>query len=613
MTHQHLADLNQNQREAATFGQALMILAGPGSGKTKTMAAKAAFLLEQDQSATVLAVTFTRDAARELQERMLRAALVTSPDAADRLIVGTFHSSCAMLADPHNRRWKKGERIRSAMAGKKLAKFPPVVSTGEQISIVVRAANRVGIPAKERAADLLKSIELVKARDFASGQLHPAAFDLTEAYQELLLRAGKMDFQDMIIFVADGLRDRIIDPLPTTHILVDEAQDTDALQYQIIESHVAAGTVPTLVGDDDQTIYGFRRARGFDGLQQFSKMVSAHQIVLDYNYRSHEEIVHVATRLMNNGPFRVPKHLIAFKGPGGNIQAAECADVQEEAKIAAKWAAAVLKTEKSCAVLARFQRQLDAMEGAMRVAQVPYLRAEGDSLLSRPVVVLAIKLAQASVQVAVAPVDMALAWHKVSEHDLELIHRAAPSKITRVDASVLSDAGVSKEASIAYRLLATRMSQWQEAAKNKANTLVAAGIVAYLTEAKGIEARDASLLPIIRELLVPKPGVALAVHLARLLAPRDSGHSESACVVLSTAHASKGLEYDHVFVAGLQNGTFPAKDSPIDEERRLLYVAMTRAREGLYLSAVLGFEAVRSPFWHESGLNEYMQPTVDAL
>lgn len=237
-----LDELNLQQREVAQLRQHCVAIACPGAGKTKTIATKAALLLQDraaKNAAIVGAVTFSKDAAIELRERILKAA---GAAVKKRLIAGTFHSlAFKQLRHP-------GERPLD------------IASDGDRLGLLIRVMQELGREGK--AEDVIPTIEKIKTN---FGRCDPQSEDgeLYLAYQDALARNGKIDFQDMLRLAVEGMESGTILPYPFTYLFVDEFQDTDPLQYRWIELHAKAGAIVTVVGDDDQSIYAFREALGY--------------------------------------------------------------------------------------------------------------------------------------------------------------------------------------------------------------------------------------------------------------------------------------------------------------------------------------------------------------
>ena len=349
-----LDGLNPQQREVAELRQHCVAIACPGAGKTKTIAAKAALLLA-DPAVIVGAVTFSKDAAVELRDRILALAC---DGARKRLIAGTFHS----------------------LAFKQLGKRD-IATDGDRMGLIARVIAELGLEWKPE--EVVPVIERIKT-NFGRVEAGTADAQIYAAYQDALTRNGKIDFQDMLRLAVAGMEAGDIAPYPFTDLLVDEFQDTDPLQYRWVELHAKAGARVTVVGDDDQSIYGFRAALGFRGMESFAVSFNAQRVVLGSNYRCHDEILSAADRVIRNNTDRIPKILRAERGPGGAVATKRSEDEYADAVAAVEALQPHLKAGRSCAILARTNRILDPIEAVCRSHGVPYFRASGSSVLNRP-------------------------------------------------------------------------------------------------------------------------------------------------------------------------------------------------------------------------------------
>jgi superfamily I DNA/RNA helicase len=236
-----------------------------------------------DPRAIVGAVTFSKDAAVELRDRIVALA---GADARRRLVAGTFHSlAFKQLRDPRG-----GRR--------------DIASDGDRLGILGRVLAELGLEWKVDEA--VPVIEKIKT-EFGKTEPGSVEAQLYDAYQDALQRNGKIDFQDMLRLAVQGMESGDIEPYAFTDLLVDEFQDTDPLQYRWVELHARAGARVTVVGDDDQSIYGFRAALGFRGMQEFASTFDAQRVVLGSNYRCRSEILSAADCVIRNNVDRIAK------------------------------------------------------------------------------------------------------------------------------------------------------------------------------------------------------------------------------------------------------------------------------------------------------------------
>ncbi|CAB3808202.1 DNA helicase II [Paraburkholderia ultramafica] len=550
-----LDELNPQQREVAQLRQNCVAIACPGAGKTKTIATKAALLLQED-AAVVGAVTFSKDAAIELRERILGAA---GKAVKKRLIAGTFHS----LA------FKQLQRPG--------ARALDIASDGDRLGLLIRVMQDLGLEGK--AEDVIPTIEKIKT-NFGRCDAESADGQLYHAYQDALARNGKIDFQDMLRLAVEGMQNGTILPYPFKYLLVDEFQDTDPLQYRWIELHAKAGSIVTVVGDDDQSIYAFREALGYRGMESFIKEFDAKPVVLGSNYRCRSEILAAADRVIRNNVDRIAKVLRAEKGAGGRVLASRHADEYVEATAAIEALAPMLENGKTCAILARTNRILDPLETVCRSHGVKYYRASGASVLSRPEGALMCNLLEIVERIKETGLDAVLAHLGLRAEQLRALHANMGVELTQKARAELVELGLPEDVATNYREFMKRLTEWRGLCDRKFYSLVLSGVsewmLKYTKKESGIRTIQAT-----SDVLSRLTGT----FAERLLFLRqDNNQPTPGALILTTMHSSKGLEWDHVWIARSEETVVPDQKSTEPEERRLFYVAMTRARESLTIS-----------------------------
>lgn len=552
-----LERLNPSQREVVEVRGHCVAVAVPGAGKTATIAAKAAVLLA-DPDVTVGAVTFSKDAAIELRDRILRLA---GASAKKRLTAGTFHS----------------------LAYKQLSngsgKLADIVHDGVRFAIVNQILMEFGIDWK--IEDAIAAIERAKM-DLSDPQPGTVESQLYEAYQSALARNGKIDFQDMLRLSVAGMQEGSIKPYPLTYLLVDEYQDCDGLQSRWTVLHAAAGSIATVVGDDDQSIYGFRSALGQRGMEAFMKTFDARQVVLGKNYRSHEEILALADNLIRNNKDRILKELIAHRGPGGAVQFRRLDDEYKEAVAAVEALTPILRAGKTAAVLARTNRILDPLEAVCRSQGVKYYRAAGRSILDRPEAALMGDLLELIAKSKSSGHDALLGFAGIGSYELQLLHghtdKRAKNAIPRRNDLVA--AGIAESTADEYRDFLKKLAEWQALCQREFYSLILDGVrewmLKFATEDSGKRAINTAY-----DVLTRLNG-SFQDRL-EFLRQKNNEPADDA-LVLTTMHASKGREWSAVAVIRAEESVVPDEASPETEERRLFYVALTRARDWLQIS-----------------------------
>jgi superfamily I DNA/RNA helicase len=550
-----LDELNPQQREVAQLRQHCVAIACPGAGKTKTIATKAALLL-QESASMVGAVTFSKDAALELRERILAAA---GNAVKKRLIAGTFHSlAFKQLKRPG-------------------ARPLDIASDGDRLGLLIRVMQELGREGK--AEDVIPTIEKIKTN---FGRCDPNSDDgeLYRAYQDALARNGKIDFQDMLRLAVEGMENGTILPYAFTYLLVDEFQDTDPLQYRWIELHAKAGSIVTVVGDDDQSIYAFREALGYRGMESFIQAFDAKPVVLGSNYRCRAEILSAADRVIRNNVDRIAKMLRSEKGAGGNVLSSRHPDKYEEAVAAVEVLGPLVAKGQSCAILARTNRILDPLEAVCRSHGIKYYRASGASVLSRPEGALMCNLLEIVERVKDTGLDAVLAHLGLTAQQLRALHTDMGAELTQKGRAELVALGLPEDVATNYREFMKRLAEWQSLCDRKFHSLTLSGVsewmLKYAKKDSAIRAIGAT-----NDVLSRLSGS----FAERLLFLRQVNNEPTpGALILTTMHSSKGLEWDHVWIARSEETVVPDPKSTEPEERRLFYVAMTRARESLMIS-----------------------------
>lgn len=646
-----LQSLNPEQRAAVTLpGEHALILAGAGSGKTRVLTTRIAWLLATGQigPANVLAVTFTNKAAKEMMTR-LQAML---PVNVRGMWIGTFHGLCNRFLRAHY----------------KLAGLPQsfqILDTQDQLSAVKRVMKQHNVD-EERFPP--KELQWAIAGWKEEG-LRPNMVDVRteedrrkaeiyQMYEEQCQREGVVDFAELMLRSYELLRDN--DPIREhyrrrfRHILIDEFQDTNKLQYAWIKMFAGEGNSVFAVGDDDQSIYAFRGAR-VGNMADFVREFSVrHQIKLEQNYRSFSNILDSANALIAHNKTRLGKNLRTDQGPGEPVRVYEAPTDMAEAQWLVEEVRQLVRDDvprHEIALLYRSNAQSRVLETALFNASVPYRVYGGLRFFERA----EIKHALSYLRLLENPNDdtsflrvVNFPARGIGARTIEQLQdaaRAAGSSlhdavgattgkaganlagfVQKVDAMREETAGLTLREIIEVMLQRSGLVDHYRAERDGADRienleeLVNAAESFVTQEGFG---RDAVALPVDElgatvlrqspasqgldpsepETNEPAPdyippdaetGETLSPLAAFLThAALESGDNQAQAgqdaVQLMTVHAAKGLEFDCVFVTGLEEGLFPSERSlsdhqGLEEERRLMYVAITRARQRLYLS-----------------------------
>jgi len=583
-----LKGLNQAQKEAVLHTKGpLLIVAGAGAGKTKTITHRIAYLIEDGIPArTILAVTFTNKAAGEMRERIHTLTESSMPT------VSTFHSL--------------GVRI--------LREFPKEAGVPDTFAIWDRDDS---LRAIKRILDRLESQLIPKAvlarisgeknKGNASASFAESARDFRERdiarvwheYEKETVEEHALDFDDLLVKTRDLLASsehvRGLLQNRWQHITVDEYQDTNSVQFEIVSFLAAPRNNICVVGDLDQAIYTWRHARLENLLEFEHSFPGTKAVTLEENYRSTHTIITAANMVIEKNVNRRPKKLVATKGVGEAIELYAAHNDRDEAYFVANKVAELIERgmrPQEVAVLYRENFQSRALEEAMLTFGVPY-RVLGTRFFDRKEV----KDVLSYVRVALNP---------KSRSDLTRIASVPPRGIGKVTLEKMV-AELDHEAPTAARTKIEAFRKTLEIIKKGAETLPAPDAVRLAFEVSGMEAlfknqknteEGKERLGNVNELInfatrygdeKPPEGTLRLLEDAALQSEQDQLEDKENAVSLMTVHASKGLEFDAIFVTGLEQGLFPSvreNDTTRDpeEERRLFYVALTRARERLFLS-----------------------------
>lgn len=582
-----LDTLNASQRDGVLAQGHCLISAGPGSGKTRVLAARAAHLLEREPQARVCAVTFTADAAKELDER-IRASCPA--EAGKRLYTGTFHSLCLRQL----KRARRSVRLANEFQSRDF----------------IRRAHGLVAPEDATFDDALDYVQARKASRERPPVACPETARELEAvfarYQTMLQEAKLRDFADLILDAVDGMADGSIPGVPARFMLVDEFQDSDPIQLEWVLAHVALGTEVTVVGDDDQSIYGWRHAMGYEGMRTFLARTRGQHVNLGTSYRCAPQILGASQKLIVNNTHRVEKSLRTASRSQGRIRLVRTAgstDSKADSRSGEiREMATTIKhggTPGEWAVLARTNAILNEVEIGLTGLGVMCKRLGGKSFWSSRYAALYLDLIRSVSGRHRAGVEMALSTSGVRPTDIERLRHINLYTVTKTQAA---QAGLSPASVEKVRTLADRLREWGALARDGKESLACFGAAEWLNE----NTRTAFPFETCATTLVALEGSlgqrAAWVERARNSVSQHDGDDTPGMVTLATLHASKGLEWPRVWIMSCHDGVIPHHDSPLEEERRLMYVGMTRAKIELVLSISLGKGMSPSPFLDEAGV-----------
>ena len=608
-----LDSLNAAQREAVAAPPGhYLVLAGAGSGKTRVLTRRIGWLIEAEGAPpwSILAVTFTNKAAGEMRARLAQLL----PHGMRGLTAGTFHGIAHRLLRQH---WQEA----------RLPETFQILDADDQQRLVKRVVAGLGIdearyPPRQATWQINAWKDEGKRPDGIEPGDHPVArtyLDVYQAYAEACRRAGLVDFAELLLRAHELIRDN--DALRAhyqerwRHLLIDEFQDTNALQYAWIRLLAGRTGKVFAVGDDDQSIYGWRGAK-VENMRAFLRdFPDAKTLRLEQNYRSTATILEAANAVIAQNPSRLGKKLWTAGDKGEAIALYAAYNEQDEARFVIERVREYLDeggNASDIAVLYRSNAQSRNFEEQLHQHDIPYRVYGGQRYFERAEV----KDALAYLRLAAnrgddASFERALATppHGVGERSVELLRRRA-----RTDDTSLWDAALAELAGGALNTRAKNalrgfMTVIEGLARDSGDITLAEQVERAITQSGlrdyyerdsrgNAEARVENLdeLVNVASRFEPTPedieaGLSeLASFLAHAALEAGEGQGEAGadCVQLMTLHSAKGLEFPVVFLVGLEDGLFPSQRSMedasrLEEERRLAYVGITRARERLVL------------------------------
>ena len=626
-----LEGLNPEQRKAVQYrGSALLIVAGAGSGKTRVLTHRIAHLLATKElwPSQILAITFTNKAASEMRERVEDLIGASS----EGMWIRTFHSACLQILR------READRLGHD------SNFT-VYDTGDTRALLKRLLREAGAEDADLKPQVAAAIisnaknELKDAEDFArnadrSNPRERIVAEVYQAYSAELRRNNAFDFDDLIVETVGLLRAfpevRARYQKRFRHVLIDEYQDTNHAQYALVREFTrplppeyanvdeATGEVLppadlTVVGDSDQSIYAFRGA-DIRNITEFERdFPGAETILLEQNYRSTQNILSAANAVISQNPYRPPKNLWTDSGAGELITMFTAYDERNEAAFVVDQVKRLHDSGENLrdmAVLYRTNALTPSLENELKVQRIPYAVIGGLKFFERKEIKDALAylaaISNARDDEAVRRIintpargigDKTEAKISQFARANELSLRQAMLQVDKLGLGPKLTAAVGDFANLLNELDA--LSATAGPADVLKDALIRSGYRSELELSRDPqdEARVENLDALVGQLFewqAQFPEGTLSDYLAEvtLAAAQDDLADESGTLSLMTLHTAKGLEYDTVFMIGLEQGTLPhfrSFDEPggLQEERRLMYVGMTRAKKKLHLSHAL--------------------------
>ncbi|HMV55330.1 MAG TPA: 3'-5' exonuclease [Rhodocyclaceae bacterium] len=617
-----LDNLNPEQLAAVTLpAQHALILAGAGSGKTRVLTTRIAWLIQTGQVGPhgVLAVTFTNKAAKEMLARLSAMLPINTRG----MWIGTFHGLCNRLLRAH---WREAA----------LPQTFQILDSADQLSAIKRLLKTLNIDdEKYPPRDLMHFINASKEAGLRAHAVEAwddftrRRVEIYQEYENQCQREGVVDFAELLLRTYELLER--VEPIRAhyqarfRHILVDEFQDTNVLQYRWLKLLAGGGACVMAVGDDDQSIYAFRGAE-VGNMRDFEREFRVPNVIrLEQNYRSHGNILDAANAIIKNNAGRLGKNLWTDRGSGEPIRVYEAMSDTEEAR----WVVEEIRSlvmegtaRREIALLYRSNAQSRVLEHALFTANLPYRVYGGLRFFERQ----EIKHALAYLRLIANPDDdtafarvVNFPTRGIGARSLEQLQDAARPVMGEGAASLWAAAkNLGGKAGQSVGVFVALIDRLRAACEGLSlpemveQAIELSGLVAhYKTEKEGQD-RLANLDELVNAavnfvseegfpveqppgdavtdapVVPPDPLASFLAHASLEAGEHQAGDSDDA-VQLMTVHSAKGLEFNIVFISGLEEGLFPhensiLEDKGLEEERRLMYVAVTRARERLYLS-----------------------------
>jgi len=627
-----LENLNKEQKEAVkTTKGPLLILAGAGSGKTKVLTTRIAYMIQQGvRPRNILAVTFTNKAAKEMKERIGK---IIGEDTVKYMWVGTFHGICGRILRENIDKY-------NTATGKNLDKNFTIYDDSDTNQIISRAIKKLNLDDKVYQTKLVKTVIsnaknkmqdattfATYARDFKSQKYA----EIFAEYEKVLNSNNAIDFDDMLLLTVklleqnEEVRRQYYERFQ--HIMVDEYQDTNLAQYNLVNMLYTnlSKDIPDerslcVVGDVDQSIYSWRGA-DYTIIMNFQKDYPKTKLIkLEQNYRSTAHILNAANAVIENNNERVDKVLYSNKGEGEKLSYYIAADEADEANyIAANIRQSAKGNYNQFAILYRTNNQSRALEEACMACGIPYKIYGGTKFYDRAevkTVLCYLKLINNTDDSQSLRRVINIPKRGLGDTTLKNLSDFANEKdISLYEAiKICEDSPIAPKTRSKLKDFANLIQKFKDARNSytlKEFVTLVIEKSGYLAELQAKAATDPEfqddinnlqeLVNVAEEFVPEEEDNALGEFLQQvaLVSDLDSMEDESNNVTLMTLHAAKGLEFPTVFIAGMDEGIFPSQrtlqvPSEVEEERRLMYVGVTRAEEKLYL-----ISAKRRQTWGE--------------
>lgn len=583
------ASLNPAQRDAAmSVNENTIVLSCPGSGKTKTVEAKVVNILTNHPSAKVCCTTFSRDAANEMRERIYKALpnTMSKKERDSRLRIGTFHALCKRTIEAHKR------------------KHIDIATPSEQKYHLKGAALELSLTTEPEDMDDYRSIidsipTMTIERKKTIDKTHIDLYNLT---RKRINNAGKHTFNDLLVETVELFASGEIPPLDFTHLICDEAQDSDVLMYRFLQVHAHSGRYITLMLDDDQTLYSFRNSLGVNVCRWLHEETGARYIENATNYRSTEEILKPSKMLIDKNKDRIEKGIVSNRGAGGSFNYHTTFNQQATAELIKEL---TQENPGDFFIICRTNAEVQQICMMLLAAEIPFTSNQTSKITEHKTIALLFELLITLEDNTGMGVDLMFNTFigKESDHEKTLAALGISSLLECLDIDLLSleenigqQGHLTKDQRTLLLDFLKLLKPWHSALADKRLNLAIRSTSQWILKHNKND-EDAPVLEMVVRFIQNARGKTISTRKIEIdnyfeEIKRKNNQNTEPKVSVMTAHSSKGLQRKSVIVWPVKEDSFPSayrpdsfssKEEHIEEERRVLYVAMTRAEDNLYL------------------------------
>lgn len=575
-----MSNLNPDQREAVeTIDTGAVVLASPGSGKTSVVAAKVCHILKLKPESFICCTTFSKEGAEEMRNRILK----NLPDHLhSRIVVSTLHSLCYQQL--------------------KIRYGKPTLIRGFELPHIIKKV--IAIQGLIIEPDDLQSIIDKIPTEHNLDDVHQKYKDAYNCYRDILYDENKTDFNSLLVDAVNLLETNELIPVEYTHLICDESQDADMLMKRWLDVHVNVGAIPTVMLDDDQTLYSFRNSLGVKIARAAQRDYGAKIIRLGINYRSHEEILSPSRKLIKCNTDREDKDLVSHKGNGGSYS---FHTVLNQHQMASKLHELLRDDPEDWYILCRTNSDLLTISSHLLSYDIPHHLTAGKSLFEQKCVEKLLNILGFCEKPTNLSSEILLRNLGVNKDGLTSLKKEYDSYLEVLVADKELPNGLvtldNRNKITEFRI---KLQAWLGQIKASRIKAVVKQITRFAEKLESSEA-DSSTVAMAGNLIANSFTGSLGQRLDALTSKKKNQQNLGA--TLMTAHASKGLEKKNVLIWNCCNDSFPAKPdmgitaeqevAHFEEERRILYVAMTRAETNLHLVYQRRKEGKRKTTYYE--------------